>query len=640
METKTTTCSRDCPDACTLVVEIDSDGIATRLKGSAQDPVTQGFLCERTSRFLDRQYSPTRFTQPMWRPRKGAELEPVSWDFALDWCAQRLLECRDQSGPASILHYRSGGAMGLLKQLSDLLFEQFGPVTLKRGDICSGAGEAAQETDFGLCDSHDHLDLRNSRTIVLWGKNVHTSAPHLLPLLLELKQKGTRLIGIDPVRTRQASLVDQFIQPNPGTDFALAMAVAQKLLEHPLSPDPATFCDHWDEFRSLVLGPTPWLDLCGVSPVDLEILLDAFGNGPTAIQVGWGMGRRAHGGASIRALDALAAISGNLGIAGGGVSYYYRRRSAFDSVDLGGLEVAPRSFSETCLGREVLAADPPVRLAWVTAGNPVSMLPDSDTVRQALLGVETVVVVETHPTDTTDVADLVLPTLTLLEDDDLLGAYGNHYLRVSRPALEPPPEVRHELWIWQQLAQRLGLGKVLEGTPREWKQRMMERLGAAGVSLEELEKGPVRNPFAGQILFEGLRFPTPSGRMQLIHEAPPVASADPDFPIQLAAFSTPKAQASQWSVAPPAVPVARIHPNSAPGFSQGQRAIVETRQGSLQVHLKLDDTVHPRLLLLSKGGMLRHGGCPNQLIRARETDIGGGANYYEEPARLRPCPAP
>jgi len=616
------------------VVEVNSEGRAVKLRGSSQDPVTQGFLCERTSRFLERQYAPDRLVSPLWRPTKGAALEPVSWNFALDKIAEKMLQCRAESGASSLLHYRSGGSLGLLKQLSDLLFEKFGPVSLKRGDICSGAGEAAQELDFGICDSHDHLDLHNSRTVVLWGKNVHTSAPHLLPLLLELKKKGTRLIGIDPVRTRQASLVDHFIQPRPGTDFALVMATAARLLELGLDCDPAEFCDHWPLFQEMLAQRRDWHEVAGVSREDVEILAQALRNKPAAIQVGWGMARRQHGGAIIRAVDALAAISGNLGVAGGGVSYYYRRRGAFDSVELGGLDVAPRSFSESLLGQEILQADPPVRFAWITAGNPVSMLPDTDTVRRALSGLEMLVVVDTHPTDTTDIADLVLPTRTLLEDEDLLGAYGNHYLRSSQPAVEAPAEVRHELWIWQQLAGRLGLEAELAGTPREWKERMMVRLGEAGIHLQDLENGAVRSPFAEQILFADRLFPTPSGKVQLIHQAPEFPEVDEQYPLQLAAFSTPKAQCSQWSVPASGLLEARVHPLSAGTCADGGEAWLETCRGRMLVRLRHDSHVHPRLVLVPKGGMIRQGNCPNQLIEARETDLGGGANYYEQSARL------
>lgn len=223
-EIRRTTCSRDCPDACTILVTVE-DGRATMLRGDPDDPVTRGFLCERTSRFLDRQYDSERFLSPMLR-RDGA-LVPIGWDEALDLAAERLLAIREESGPAAILHYKSGGSRGILKHLASLLFERFGPVSVKRGDICSGAGDAAQAKDFGLADSHDMFDLQSSRTILIWGKNVHASSVHLLPLLREARAQGARLIGVDPVRTRMAEMCELFVQPRPGADFALAMGVAR-----------------------------------------------------------------------------------------------------------------------------------------------------------------------------------------------------------------------------------------------------------------------------------------------------------------------------------------------------------------------------------------------------------------------------
>ena len=92
---------------------------------------------------------------------------------------------------------------------------------------------------------------------------------------------------------------------------------------------------------------------------------------PTAILVGWGMQRRLHGGAIVRALDALSAISGNLSRPGGGCSFYYQRRAPFADLATG---AAARHVREPMFGHDVLAAqDPPIRAIWVTAGNPVAM---------------------------------------------------------------------------------------------------------------------------------------------------------------------------------------------------------------------------------------------------------------------------
>ncbi|MBM4247785.1 MAG: molybdopterin-containing oxidoreductase catalytic subunit, partial [Deltaproteobacteria bacterium] len=140
-----TTCNRDCPDACGISATVEA-GKVTQLVGRKDHPVTNGFLCFRTSRFPELAASPARLTQPL--VRKNGALQPATWDEALALVAGKLLQIRQESGPAAIFHYRSGGSLGILKHLTDLFFDQFGPCTGKVGDICSGAGEAAQQTDL------------------------------------------------------------------------------------------------------------------------------------------------------------------------------------------------------------------------------------------------------------------------------------------------------------------------------------------------------------------------------------------------------------------------------------------------------------------------------------------------------------
>lgn len=646
VETRRTACNRDCPDACGLEVTVE-DGRATALRGVADDPITRGFLCERTNLFLNRQYAAERFRQPMWRREKGAPLTPLGWDAALDLVAERMLRFRDEDGAASILHYKSGGSLGILKCLGSLLFEQFGPVTIKRGDICSGAGEAAQERDFGICESSDINDLVNAKTILLWGKNVHTSSPHLLPILNQARRAGARLLGMDPIRTRAAKLCDVFVQPRPGADFDLAMAIARFIYDHDaVDPAAADYCRNLDAHRELAEQRTfaEWCARADVPAVDVEGIAARYVDAtPATILVGWGLARRRNGAATVRALDALGAISGNIGRPGASVSYNFSRQAAFDREFIGGLAAAPRSFSEARLGPEILAAsDPPVRMIWVTAGNPVSMLPDAAAVARAFEQTEFTVVVETHPTDTTDRADLVLPTLTLLEDDDLLGAFGNHQLRASTPAIAPPTAPdgsrgpRHELDLWQDLACRIGVGDALAGTIGDWKRRLTRRLHDAGVTLTDLEQRSVTSPFVEPVLFAGRKFATADGRVDLIDaEAAPPPETTADYPLTVLAASTPKAQSSQWAIAPSPGPIAaRLNPQAAAGFPDGARARLETTVGSLEVTVLLDDRVRVDVVLLPKGGMLRDGQCANVLIEAEETDLGGGAAYYDQSARL------
>jgi len=647
LEERKTTCNRDCPDACGIVatVETQPDGSerVVKIGGDPDHPVTQGFLCYRTNHYLETQYHPARLTRPLMRRRREEDFHEVGWDEALDFAASRLMAIRAESGPAAIFHYRSGGSLGLLKHLTDWFFERFGPVTMKRGDICSGAGDFAQVADFGDEDSHDLFDLHRSRHILLWGKNVFVSSPHAIPVLREARRRGARLVLIDPVHHRTASLCEAFHQPRPGGDLALALAVARLLFEHGgVDPAAARACENVDGFRDLAMAKTV-AEHCAeadVAPGVAEELAARLRDRPCAILVGWGMGRRVNGAAIVRALDALSALSGNTGVRGGGVSFYFKRRGAFDLSFIRGLEVAPRSVCEPLFGPEVLAMrDPPIRAVWITAGNPVCMLPESRTVARALETRDFVAVVDPFMTDSARLAHLVLPTTTLLEDDDLLGAYGHHWLGVARPVVRPPAGVRSDLEIMQGLAARVGLEADLAGDARAWKRRLMAgKLGPRGVTLEDLERGPVKNPLVGEVLFEGHTYPTENGKARLLAERPPEEPpADPAFPLWLMSLSTDRSQSSQWARTPPAgPPPLTVHPDAAAGIPDGGIGRLESSIGSMEVRVQHDPRQRRDVALMAKGGHLSAGQCANALIRARTTDGGEGGALYDERVRLLP----
>lgn len=637
---KRTACNRDCPDACGIIATIQDDRVV-RLQGDPDHPVTRGFLCHRTSRFLSRQYHPERLTTPLLR--RGDQFEPISWDAALDQIASQMLKIRRESGPAAILNYRSGGSLGLMKHVTDYFFDRFGPVTVKSGDICAGAGEAAQIEDFGEFDSHELFDILNSKTIVLWGKNVYVSNVHLLPILKEARERGAQLILIDPVWHRTADLCELYVQPRPGADVPLGLGIAQRLFARELAdPSASTYCEHFDEFRALANSRSveEWAELADVPAAIIDRLADCYAHRPTATLVGWGLQRRTHGAAAVRVIDAVAAISGNLGVAGGGVSFYFKRRGAFDFSSLTSPEPAPRAIPEPLLGPGILALqDPPIRMVWVTAGNPVVMLPESGAVSEALQTRELTVVVDSFLTDTARCAHLVLPTTTMLEDDDLLGSYGHHWLAEVRPVVAPPAGVKTDYEIIRELAPRLGLGKEFADDVEAWKVRLLSRITKQGVARELFREGPVRSPFARPVLFAGPSFPTPSGRMNLVHgivAAPPRST--PEWPLLLAALSTQNVQGSQWLDGEgEGHPVATVHPDAAPGYRDGDVVVVRSAISELTVQLHLDPRQRRDVLLVPKGGWLRNGRCANSLIRAQETDAGGCAVLYDTPVRIQPA---
>ena len=140
------------------------------MQGDPDHPVTQGFICGRTTRFTERQNSRERLTKPLLRRSKSAEFEEIAWADVLDLVAEKMLQYRRESGSESILQYRCGGSLGIMKHVGDYFFEKFGPVTVKSGDVCAEAGAAAQLADFGELDSSDFFDCHNSKTILLVGK--------------------------------------------------------------------------------------------------------------------------------------------------------------------------------------------------------------------------------------------------------------------------------------------------------------------------------------------------------------------------------------------------------------------------------------------------------------------------------------
>jgi anaerobic selenocysteine-containing dehydrogenase len=634
-----TACNRDCGDACSIVATVEDNRI-TKIAGDPDHPITKGFLCHRTSRFLERQYSPDRLTTPL--VRNGETFEPASWETVLSRIAESMLRFREESGPASLMHYRCGGSMGMMKLVTDYFFEKFGPVTTKTGDVCTGAGDSAQQLDFGTVDSHDIFDLLNSKTIILWGKNPYASQVHLLPVLRDAKKKGTRLILIDPVHHQTVQLCDQFVQPRPGGDAALALGIACWLFENgKVDPSAESYCDNVGEFKSLACSRTveQWAELADVPPSQLTQLAEAYSDGPAAIIAGWGMQRRANGAATVRAIDALAAVSGNLGVPGGGVSYCFARKGAFDYSFLQGEAVSPRTIPEPMFGPGILAAnDPPIRMVWVTAGNPVVMLPESETVKQALKTRDLTVVVDSFMTDTAQCADIVLPTTTMLEEDDLLGAYGHHWLAEMRPVVAAPELVMSDYEIVQALAPLVGMDAELSDDVETWKRRMLPSGQNKGASLDDLRQRPVRSPAGPSVMFADRKFPTESGRVNLTSDVDTTpSSVTLDRPLLLTSLATSAVQGSQWldGAQDDHLP-ATVHPDSAAGFNSADVVKLESEHGEITVRLKLEATQRRDIVLVPKGGWLNKGRCANALIKAQTTDAGDCAVYYDTPVRILP----
>jgi len=227
-------------------VTVNSDGRAIKVAGDPAHPVTQGFLCGKVAKYLDRVYAPDRILYPLKRKpgaakgplvrgREHEAFERISWDEALDAIAARLQETADRYGPESILPYSYGGTISVLGygSMDRRFFHRLGASQLDR-TICAEAGAQAWNLVYGKRLSTPTEDFRLSKLILAWGANIHGNNVHLWPMVEKARRNGARLIVIDPYRTRTAAVADWHIAIRPGTDVALALGMMHVILNEGL----------------------------------------------------------------------------------------------------------------------------------------------------------------------------------------------------------------------------------------------------------------------------------------------------------------------------------------------------------------------------------------------------------------------
>ncbi|HEY3316605.1 MAG TPA: molybdopterin-dependent oxidoreductase [Bacillota bacterium] len=667
-ETIRTACPLDCWDACALLVDVE-DGRAVAVRGDPDHPITAGFACPKAQRQLERLYSPSRLLYPLVRPAPGAAFQRASWDSALDLVAERLTEVKRRYGPLGILLNYDAGAGGLLKSLERRFWNLFGGVTLPVGSLCWGGGIAAQKYDFGDVLGHDPADTPNSRLLILWGRNPVFTSPHFVPLIKKARTAGARVVLIDPVRTASASLADQHIAPRPGSDGALALGMASAIIEEGLLHREfiAARTKGFEEFAALAAEypPERAADLCDVPAEVIRDLARLYAETkPAAIHLGYGLQRYANGGAAIRAIDALGALTGNIGRAGGGVNYANRASDgAFPDLGAGDRATARRGLVRARLGAEILAAkDPPIKALFVTRSNPVAQSPNTNRLLDALGTVDFKVVVDLTLTDTAAQADVVLPCTTPFEEEDVCFCSWHNHITYGVSVVAPVGEARSDLTIYSALAGRLGFGDELSRSAGEWIEAYFARLAEAGVRAAEVRGTSFRNPFAADVPWADGQFKTPSGRFEFASSRAAADGHDPlpgfaepvewvgrdragrgradressggaEFPLQLI---TPRHRETLNSQFYMRVSRGRgLEVEVSPGFAEGRRLAdgepvrVVSPRGEVRARVRVNGGLRNDVALIYAGGSLAAGEAVNLLTADRETDLGHGAAYYD-----------
>lgn len=669
-----TVCPLDCWDVCGLVAKVER-GRVVALSGDPLHPVSRGFSCHKAQSLVRLVNHEERLLHPLGRTRTGS-WERLAWDQALDRLAEALEEARARFGPASVLHYTDSGSQGVLKALDKRFFARFGGSTQPRGSLCFGAGLAAQGYDFGLPCHHESSDLLNSRLVVLWGRNPVDTNVHTAAVLREARRKGTFVVLIDPVRTRSAALADWVLQPEPGTDAALAQAVARELIVS--GRHAAAFLAGqtvgYAEYRERVLAWTPEraAAVTGLAAGDIRRLADLIAERrPVAFVLGWGLQRYRNGGATVRAIDALGAVAGSLGKPGGGVSYAHRHWKRLAPLDGRELPQEVRFVRRARLGEELLArqeSGSPVRAAVFARANPACQAPDSGRVRQALGSVPFKAVFDFFLTDTAELADLVFPATSFLEEEDAYASSWTMYVTYGPRVTDPPGDCRPEREVYRDLAARLGMEEAaaeLARPPREWLAEVFRPLGGASFLSRLIAEGAVRHPEAPAVPFAAGGFPTPSGKVELWSEAaardgldplgglewpwpdredggvPPALQEQAEvFPYRLL---SPQPRHRLHSIfgnqegPPSAEREARLHPRTgrSAGVEHGDWALLTSPAGELETRVLFDEGVREGVVVIPNGGWRRSGGSVNGLVPSALADMGDQAAQYEARCRLK-----
>jgi anaerobic selenocysteine-containing dehydrogenase len=669
-------CPHDCPDTCALRITVEN-GRAIKVEGAPDHPTTQGVLCTKVARYLDRTYSDQRVLHPLRRVgRKGeGRFERITWDEALDSIAVRFKQiAASAEGPQAILPYSYAGTMGLLQYCSmdRRFFHKLGASLLDR-TICSTAGKAGYVATIGAAIGTDLEQFENAKLILIWGSNPIVSNLHLWSRVQEAKRRGAKLIAIDPYRSLTAEKCHQHLALLPGSDAALALGMMHVLIADDL-------VDH-DYIERYTLGfgqlkeraeqypPERVGRITGLPAAVIVDLARDYGTiRPAVIRLNYGMQRHAGGGMAIRTAACLPALVGAWRDPAGGAllsssGAYPVNSKALERPDL--IWNDPRTINMSTIGDALLEESaPPIRAIFVYNSNPVAVAPESVRVVRGFSRDDLFCVVhDVFLTDTADYADIVLPATTQLEHIDVHSSYGHLYALANNRAIEPLGEAKPNTEVFRLLAARMGFD---EACFRESDEEIASNAfiadhpRASGLDWETLKKNGwkrlnVPYPFAP---FAQGGFPTPSGKCEFYSESlarqgldplptftPPRESAasNPDLACRypLALLSPPARDAlnSTFANLPLFVdaektPRLDIHPDDAGprGILDGDRVRAFNDRGALVLTARVTAKTRPGVVVALSiwWRKLSPDGTNANMVTSQElTDMGRAATFYD-----------
>ena len=394
----TTTCGLDCPDACGIVA---TDG---KLLADINHPTSNGALCALLNKYM--------LEEPRIKVAKVAGKE-VSMQEALN-ATKNALEAHSK------LLWRGSGNFGVMQEITNLLFEKIEGTTTK-GTLCDGAGDAGIVEGRGVNRILPPEQIAKAEVVVVWGKNISVTAPHLMPYL-----EGKKIIVIDPVKTAIAKKADIHVQISPRADFFTAVMLARfalmgnfedKEFVEKHAPDHDDYYDFTQEFRI-----RPILDYIGSDLQELGHVLEMIDGKKTVFLVGNGVQKYSTGHHTLQAIDALAVILGKFGKEGCGVGFLGNSKLDFHNPFKSKSTQVHKVNTEFSNFNTVL----------IQGGNPVASMPNSKRVIEELKKSNTVIYYGLYENETSAMADIIIPAKNFFEKEDLRLSYAHHYVNPMR----------------------------------------------------------------------------------------------------------------------------------------------------------------------------------------------------------------
>lgn len=469
-------CPHDCASACTLDIELESAQKIGRVHGSDANTYTAGVVCAKVARYAERVHHPDRLTQPLRRkgPKSAtstmADFEPISWDDALDIVAEKFIAAAQKHGPETVWLYNYAGTMGKVQRDGIQGLRNAMGYSRQHNTICSSIMLSGMTAGVGAQRGCDPREFAEADLIVVWGSNpVYTQVNLMTHIARARKERGAKLVVIDPYRTPTARQADVHLRPKPGTDSALACA-----LMHVLFRDGHADRDYMAEFTNdsdllethlQSRGPDWAAEITGIPAAEIEALAKDYGTTDRAIiRLGYGFSRSRNGSSSLHAVSCLPAVRGAWKHRGAGLYGSIGQNFDVNSSLVTGIDDPDvRRLDMSRLGPilmddpEPLNGGPPVTAMLVQSSNPAVVAPESGLVRQGLMKDEMFLCVhEQFMTDTARLADIVLPATTFLEHDDFYTSYGQPYLQLGPKIIDPIGDTRSNHEMIGALAKRLG----------------------------------------------------------------------------------------------------------------------------------------------------------------------------------------